>query len=267
MAMTVLQALMQKLWDDYAQINPQAQAIHRLLGARGETVVNDHIALRTFNDPRVDRPRLAKAFLDGGYVAKDSYTFPDKHLVAEHYEHPDPALPRVFISALELEKFSGRLRSIVDARLSQMPADLPEQWDFAVSGRRWALSFAEYEELRRESEYAAWMAVFGFRANHFTVLVNALRTFKSLEELNAFLKQNGYALNSAGGEIKGTPADLLEQSSTLASEVMVEFSDGPRSIPGCYYEFARRYPRPDGTLFGGFIARSADKIFESTNKR
>jgi hypothetical protein len=48
--------------------------------------------------------------------------------------------------------------------------------------------------------------------------------------------------------------------------VKVDFSDGAQYIPGCYYEFARRFPMPDGRLFRGFVTGSADKIFESTNK-
>ncbi len=36
-------------------------------------------------------------------------------------------------------------------------------------------------------------------------------------------------------------------------------------IPSCFYEFAKRYPQADGELYTGFVAASADKIFESTN--
>ena len=58
---------------------------------------------------------------------------------------------------------------------------------------------------------------------------------------------------------------LLEQSSTLADEYSVTFSDGDMSIPSCFYEFAKRYPLANGELYTGFVAASADKIFESTN--
>ena len=47
----------------------------------------------------------------------------------------------------------------------------------------------------------------------------------------------------------------------------VEFTDGTHVVPACYYEFARRYVQADGTRFEGFIAKSADKIFESTDRR
>ena len=96
--------------------------------------------------------------------------------------------------------------------------------------------------------------------------MNAVESFSSLREFNQFIKDNGFQLNTSGGEVKGSPEVCLEQSSTLADPVTVDFTDGPRAIPGCYYEFAQRYPLPNGSLFQGFVARSADKIFESTDK-
>ncbi len=65
--------------------------------------------------------------------------------------------------------------------------------------------------------------------------------------------------------MKGSPEDLLEQSSTMADRVVVRFSDREATIPSCFYEFALRYPKPDGELYSGFVAASADKIFESTH--
>lgn len=53
----------------------------------------------------------------------------------------------------------------------------------------------------------------------------------------------------------------------MANTVQVTFDDGSAEVPGCFYEFARRYPDADGSLFQGFIAASADKIFESTDRR
>jgi 2-oxoadipate dioxygenase/decarboxylase-like protein len=126
-------------------------------------------------------------------------------------------------------------------------------------------SFSIYEKLRQESEYAAWLYIFGFRANHFTVSINALKTYDSLQKVNALIKENGYLMNGSGGEIKGSPADLLEQSSIKSEIIDMDFTEGLHQIPACYYEFARRYPDLDGKLYSGFIAKSADKIFESTN--
>ena len=86
-----------------------------------------------------------------------------------------------------------------------------------------------------------------------------------MEQVNQLLKDNDFRINDSGGEIKGTPAELLEQSSIRSEMIQVQFIEGAKEIPGCYYEFARRYADADGKLYSGFIAKSADKIFESTD--
>ena len=45
----------------------------------------------------------------------------------------------------------------------------------------------------------------------------------------------------------------------------MNFEEGAKKITSCYYEFAFRHPMANGELFKGFIASSADKIFESTD--
>lgn len=264
--MDELRRLLDRLWADYAAMNPQVAAIHALLAAEGESVVNDHIALRTFGDPRVDIAALARPFVRAGYRAAGEYRFVEKRLVARHFAHDDPALPLVFISELVLAACSPALRATVARLLAQVPAELLAGDDLAAAGRPWQVRFAEVEALRSESEYAAWLAAFGWRANHFTVLTNALTKYRELPALLTFLEGHGFSFNTAGGAIKGAPAVGLEQASTLASAVPVEFTDGAHVVPGCYYEFARRHPGPDGALFRGFIEGSADRIFESTDR-
>ena len=266
--MDTIHTLLNKLWLDYSQINTQAEAIFQLLSEKGETVVNDHIAFRTYNHPRVSIRKLARVFEGFGYVTKGEYEFPEKKLSAQHFEHVDSSLPRIFISELNTQSFSTFLQNSVNQLVEQVDDECIYRNDFVVSGRPWLpIPYSTYERLRAESEYAAWVAVFGFRANHFTVLVNSLKSFSSLNDLNSFLKDHHFRLNDSGGEIKGSSSVYLEQSSTLADPTRVEFADGNRSIPGCYYEFAKRYPLPNGKLFSGFVAKSADKIFESTHSK
>jgi hypothetical protein len=257
--------LLDALWADYVAMTPQAERVHALLEARGDHIINDHIALRTFALDPVRREVLARPFLACGYVGEDEYTFPEKKLVARHYRHADPRLPKVFISELDVGAFSPALGAIVRELLAALPAGFTERPDFVCAGRPWELELATYRSLLAESEYAAWVAAFGFRANHFTVDVGSLRSFAGLAELDQFLLDSGFALNDAGGLIKGTPAEHLEQSSTRADEIEVTFRDGVHRVPSCYYEFARRYRLPGGALFHGFIASSADKLFESTD--
>lgn len=261
--------IFEKLWIQYSCENPSAGSIYDLFQKAGERVINDHVAFRTFDDPRVNIDVISKPFLEAGYVAKGDYQFEVKKLRAKHFELPDaPEFPRVFISELILDQCSGDLQQTISDHLDGVPEYLLGSQELIHAGTVFdPIRYETYNRLRQESEYAAWLYVFGYRANHFTVSINFLEQFEGIAEVNAFLKDNGFKLNSSGGEIKGTPDKLLEQSSTLADRVDVTFEEGRFTIPSCYYEFARRYKDQNGNLFNGFVAGSADKIFESTDFR
>lgn len=261
-----IQEIFEHLWTDYVSLNPEALRIHRLLSDQHETILNDHVAFRTFNTEKLGVNSLAKTFLDLGYKECGQYTFVEKKLFAKHFEHPDTTQPKIFISELELEKMSPFVKDTLLKCVNSIPDATVNDATFLFSGTHWTKDFKTYENLYKESEYAAWVYAFGFRANHFTVNVNALKKFNDLPKLNHFIKTNGFQLNQAGGEIKGTPEEFLQQSSTMAKEIEVEFSDGRKKVPACYYEFAKRYLQSNGKLYQGFIAKSADKIFESTNR-
>ncbi len=261
-----LTELLDLLWKDYVETNPPAQRIHDLFTAKGEKVINDHVAFRTYGHPMIDVDVLSQAFRERGYEEKGQYHFEKKKLFAKHFEHPDTVMPLIFISQLKLEEFDDNIQRIIQKLIDQIPEGYTNDPKFLFSGRPWQVSYKDYLTLKEASEYAAWMAAFGFRVNHFTVSIHHLQNFDTIQEVNRFLKDNGFKLNDSGGEVKGTPADLLEQSSTIAYNKEVEFKDGKYVVPACYYEFAKRYPGKDGNLFRGFIASSADKIFESTNK-
>jgi hypothetical protein len=256
-----------RLWAGYTLQNPSTKKIYDLFIAEGETVVNDHIAFRTFKHPDIGVDSLAKVFLKNGYEYKGDYHFEAKKLYAKHFEHKtDNEAPRVFISELLVKEFSPFLQETVNDWITHIPGPMRISDDLIYSGNVSGIpSFEVYEKLRKESEYAAWLYVNGFCANHFTVSVNRLKKLDSIQKVNAFLKSHGFLLNDAGGEIQGTPEELLEQSSIRAGMVKFNFTEGQNEIPGCYYEFAKRYPDSDGKLYSGFIAKSADKIFESTN--
>jgi hypothetical protein len=263
--MLAIESVLDRLWDDYATLNPSAREVYDLLVRAGGRVPNDHIAFRTFDWAEVRMEMLAYHFVRLGYVHGGDYDLPQKHATAIHLDPPRPGLPKVFISQLRTKAFSNTVQDIIMELVEGIPEGRVHQQDFLWSGTPWRpVSYRYYELLRAESEYAAWLAAFGYRANHFTVAVHDLPLTHDIFALNRFLKANGHALSTSGGEIKGSPAQYLEQSSTLAVPVPVAFSDGTRDIPGCYYEFAKRYPMPDGKLFGGFVEASATKLFDST---
>ncbi|MBD8513199.1 DUF1338 domain-containing protein [Photobacterium sp. 2_MG-2023] len=260
-----VEKLFDALWQDFTtRLCPSAAQVHDLL-TEEEPLQNDHIALRTFNLPGVSLDVLAAPFIAIGYKPCGIYHFEQKKLYAEHFEHPNPAAPKVFISELLVGQCSAQLQNTVRALVKQIPDGAMDDASFLYNGRLWELDFATYEMLAAESEYAGWVAAHGYGANHFTVSVNQLEQFTEVAAVNSLLRHNGFSINEAGGEVKGNPAVMLEQSSTMADRVDVSFTDGVRTIPGGFYEFAKRYHQADGELYPGFVEASADKIFESTN--
>ncbi|SFC15710.1 DUF1338 domain-containing protein [Pseudoalteromonas denitrificans] len=260
--------LFDNLWQNYLSVTPSAKKVHELLGStQNDDVINDHIALRTFNIEKVGLEKLAAHLKAVGYTECGEYHFEAKKLFAKHFEHSDPTKPKVFISELLVEKFSEELQKVITDLVDQIDEEAITADNFLYSGTHWSLDSQTYKKLLEESEYAAWTAAWGYRANHFTVSINYLENFDSIEVVNQKLKDADFALNATGGEIKGSPEVLLEQSSTLADNFNVKFSDCEMAIPSCFYEFALRYNKPDGEIYTGFVAASADKIFESTNAR
>lgn len=257
-----------RFWKPYSTQNPSAKRIYDLLTELGEEVVHDHIALRTFNDPRMNIDQIARIFVQNGYEARGEYHFPAKKVYGRHFEHTTRKdVPKVFISELLLEKFDGFLKETLTDMINNVPDQVYQDPDLVYSGSLWGkIPYETYTRLRQESEYAAWTLAYGFRANHFAIFVNNLKNFNSLQEINTFVKSKGYRMNtSSGNEIYGAPEELLEQSATRSEIISFEFADGVYEVPSCFYEFTRRYPDAEGNLYQGFNAANADKIFESTN--
>jgi len=263
-----------KLWAQYIQVAPQAAKIQTLLAKPGKPVINDHVAFRTFNLEPINIESIQAWLFELGYEPLDDYVFEEKKLQAKSYIKKDSAQdlqdysPLIFLSELEVNKLSIPAQNIIKKLVGEIDTSKLGGSEFFFSGSLWpSPGQDEYKTLLAESEYAAWLSVMGMRANHFTVLVNALEEFNSLAKLLSFLEKEGYTINDSGGKIKGTPDVLLEQGSTMADMQAYEFSDGHiENLPTCFYEFALRYKDKSEKLYQGFVAANADKIFESTHK-
>lgn len=252
------------LWAQYIAVTPQAQTLHRMLSQRGEQPINDHVAFRTFDDCPIDIEHLTPALESLGYRFQQHYDFSAKKLVACSFSCPGQ--PKIFLSELKRSEMPDHAQAILEQIVQQIP-DTGFGPEVFYAGRLWdAPSYADYNQLADCSEYAGWLAIWGLRANHFTVSLNDLIAQPSVETMNQWVLEAGCQLNAAGGEVKGTPADLLEQSSTQADRVSMTFPDGEYSVPSCFYEFARRHPDANGELYQGFVAANANKIFESTHR-
>lgn len=252
------------LWQQYLPVTPQAEGVHAMLAARGETPINDHVAFRTFDDCPIDMDHLTPVLESLGYRFEQHYDFSAKKLVAGSFSCPGQ--PKIFLSELKRSQLSDAAQATLQTLVDQIPhTDLDPSVFY--SGCLWQRpSYQQYCDLADESEYAGWLSIWGLRANHFTISLNDLNSNPSVATINQWVKDAGFQINSAGGEIKGTPQDLLEQSSTMADKVNLRFSEGDFEVPSCFYEFARRHPMDNGELYQGFVAANANKIFESTHR-
>ena len=263
-----LDIFFEKLWQQYTAITPQALAIHELLKQRESTLVNDHVAFRTFSNSPYSISQLEPELLNLGFRAFDDYQFEKKKLLARSYVHKDSPT-KIFLSELVWQELSISSQKIISKIIEEKSTSkvLLKKPISLSSGRLWSMpSFDDYLVLLNESEYAAWLSVWGLRANHFTIYINYLSQYMHLESVIELLENHQYLLNKEGGVIKGTPQDYLIQASTMADKQPVKFPDGNEHIiASCYYEFAQRFKQPDGAIYQGFVPSSADKIFESTN--
>lgn len=283
----VLAGLMQR----YRERVPDVAKTSEALSAQGiisqaNDIENDHIAFRTLGVTHLGIQSLEKVFLHYGYTKRDHLYFEQKKLDAFWYAPPQPHYPRIFISELRVGDFPEEFQNLVKKYTDHIQSDPvkgidldnPEEVDAYLHKALWPRpSFADYQALLSESEYAAWAIFNSYYLNHYTISVHNLpQGYNTLEEFNAFLENIDIKLNDSGGKIKKSPDGLLLQSSTVAQIIEAEFADGDNHpIAGSYVEFAERKVLPQFAHLpkdqirrehrrDGFEAGNADKIFEST---
>ena len=282
---TVLAGLMSRYQTRVPDVQKVIEAmIESKLISSAADIENDHIAFRTMGVPQLGMKSFEKIFLHYGYERREAYHFAHKKLDAFWYSPPDPKYPRIFVSELRVQDLSVEAQQIITSYTNQVPTDPVDGLDLDngikidafLHHALWRLpTYADFERLQAESEYAAWVIYNRYYLNHFTVSVHNLPApNNTCAGFNEFLKARGFKLNNAGGEVKQSPDQLLLQSSTVAEMIDVTFAGGEsKRISGSYVEFAERRVLPQFAHLEpilrhhrreGFEAGNADKIFEST---
>lgn len=252
----------------------------------GDEIENDHIAFRTMGVPQLGIKSFEKIFLHLGYQKRDPYFFAAKKLDAYWYSPPTPKHPRIFVSELRIQDLSETAQHIITSYTDEVKSDPVDSIDLDNGAEIDAFlhrplwrtpSYADFKQLGKESEYAAWVIYNRYYLNHFTVTIHNLPDgYNTIADFNAFLERSGFKLNDAGGKAKSSPDGKLIQSSTVAEMIEAEFAGGEKhKISGSYVEFAERRPLDEFAHIPytqlkreqrreGFEAANADKIFEST---
>ncbi|MDP1797101.1 MAG: DUF1338 domain-containing protein, partial [Planctomycetaceae bacterium] len=289
-----LVALFDRLWERYRQRVPYAARFVDLVEQDGGTFVDDHIAFRTIacQHPQTGMVSLSRLFEALGYAAAACYQFPDKYLSAIHYQHPNAAFPKLFISELQSWRLSDsglnavhcalrthrpplsntilqRLSTVTTADFNEL---LPTVID-AIETLPWEVPTEnDVRALHRESQYGAWVLVHGYNVNHFTALVNALQV-PSMQTIDDTVRVVGQAGIPLKPEIEGAAGTKLRQTATEAvmADVPV-MRDGQRtsiSWSYAYFEIAERgtIVDPDtgqSRRFEGFLGPQATQLFDMT---
>jgi hypothetical protein len=231
--------MLEELWERYAAHVPYARTFVQLAGGEFR---NDHVAFRSLSmEPMVS------AFQGLGWKLADAYDLPDVHLNAVYLRKQGE--PRVFVSELRTGELSERARRI----LSQLPPDPP--FDGSADWFRGpGLTPREEEllELERETQYGAWLLLFGREVNHFTASV------PDVSEWQRRMREAGIPMKD---EIEGAPGAGLRQTATKAALRRVKLRERERDWPYAYLEIAER-----NGGFDGFVAAQARQLFEMTRR-
>lgn len=289
--MTTLETVLNGLMSRYQERVPDVGAIIKAMIREGiiakpTDIENDHIAFRTLGVPHLGIQSLEKIFLHYGYRKMDYYKFAEKKLDAYWYAPPSDNFPRIFISELRVKDLSPAAQQIIHSYTDEVTSDPVDALNlddaaavdhFLHSGLWRTPTYADFQQLAAESEYAGWVIYNRYYLNHFTVSVHNLPAgYNTVADFNKFLEKEGFRLNDSGGKIKTSPDNALLQSSTVARMIEAEFAGGEKhEIAGSYVEFAERRVLPQFAHLApadirrehrreGFEANNADKIFEST---
>jgi hypothetical protein len=231
-----------------------------------------------------------------GYRPAGCYHFPDKHLNAIHFQHPNSQFPKLFVSELKVWELGETAQQIIARTVeSHRPAIATEVLsELASIGSNGASTNllqtavdeihnlpwdrpdkADVERLNEDSQYAAWVLVHGYNVNHFTSLINShgVEKLGDIDKTVAALRNAGVPMKA---EVEGEPGSKLRQSATTAAMIDVAVRDNGRetTMPWtyAYFELAERgeVTDPDtgqSIRFEGFLGPQATHLFEMTKKQ
>jgi hypothetical protein len=192
----------------YMERVPDAKRVAKLIIARGDSILNDHIAFRS-----IDIRSILTIFLHLGYAVQmdattnKPFNFEQKKLTAVWLKHPNPQAPRVFVSQFRFADGSQALQDIVSKYIGvwedpihTLDLNNPDDIHTYLHTAQWPTpTYADYTALQQESEYVAWVLYNKYYLNHFTLTVHALKSFGFASELVSTLQayKESYAKQAA----------------------------------------------------------------------
>jgi Domain of unknown function (DUF1338) len=301
----ILRNLWHQLWENYSHRVSYARVYQQMITQAGGTVANDHIAFRSLRlivDTKTGKINLGIEYLAQiiealGYLAAGEYIFPDQHLYARHYRHPEQDkfdLPKLFISELVVDELPDEIVLLIEQTvttglstnalsflssidsLSESEVETFVNQLQTIFTRPWQPPLkSTVEAVNQVTQYGAWVLLHGYAVNHFTGYINRQNTpqYPHIESTVRGLSELGVPMKAT---IEGSQGSGLRQTATQAATEMVMVRDDISSelitIPWtyAYYEIAERNliqtASGEKVLFEGFLNAQAKNLFEMTRK-
>jgi Domain of unknown function (DUF1338) len=299
----ILRNLWHQLWENYSSRVSYARVYQQMITQAGGTVANDHIAFRSLRlivDTTAGKKNLGIEYIAEiaealGYSAAGEYIFPDQHLYARHYRHPEQDkfdLPKLFISELVVDELPNEIAQLIEQTVTadlstnaptflSLIDSLSEIAPFVnqletIFTRPWQPPLkSTVEAVNQVTQYGAWVLLHGYAVNHFTGYINRQNTaqYPHIESTVIGLSELGVPMKAT---IEGSRGSGLRQTATQAATEMVMVRDHTSgeliSIPWtyAYYEIAERnlieIASGEKVLFEGFLDAQAKNLFEMTRK-
>ena len=241
-------------WYRYVANCPEAGKVRHLLEKKEQKrPAIDHVAVRTFDLPNINKSCVGGLFERHGYLRiPKTLQCPDQPITADYFIHPDAHQPKVIVSELSVEQMPGPLRDWIrqataGSRVDNLNSLLRPIWA--------PVDYKNYAKFCATSAYAVWVAAFGLQINHFAYLINPLEHFENPSQIDQWLKNNDLLL---GTKISQDRLKLDFLSTTRISKLQ-SFSDGQYVVPGCSLGFVKRYPlytHSSSPLFDGFLDKN-----------
>lgn len=299
---SILSVLLDRLWARYCQRVEYARRYMELVEQAGGNVVNDHIAFRTLNARTGSQPAgiaaIERVITRLGYARRGDYEFVGKNLTAHHYEHADPARPKIFISQLEVDRLddgaqaliaeavcdaTDRLAGETEALLKRASDLQAEKAERLVDGLFEFFTVPPWEPppveavraVDKASQYGAWTLLHGNNVNHFTAYINEQNVpdWPDIDATVRGLREAGVPMKPT---VEGAPGSQLRQSATQAVEADCPVRDQAGNAttlrwPYAYYELAERgnvvAPSTGKPVrFQGFLGPQATHLFDMTKR-
>ncbi|ESQ46647.1 hypothetical protein EUTSA_v10000255mg [Eutrema salsugineum] len=257
---TFLLDVLESILKTYLRKNPMAKTVWELVqSVDNEKISYDHFFFRTFKVDGYGIDSLSNFFMDYGYKIGGKLDFPKKKVRVLWLSPPDlhvpgyrhglgnGPLPRLVFAELLVDKLSSESQDIIrkylkpqggkQAILSSTLGSLI--WEKPTS--------TDFNQLAKESEYAAWTLIHGYTMNHLAFAVHRLKhRFSDIKCVQEYLEEQEFELNKDGGVLKVSQDGLLLQVSLMSEKLPVEFADGvTETTTASYIEFVQRLILPE----------------------